>query len=77
MGVNIDRMNLGSVGWGVMLGWTLSFMLSCAILETVRLIFNNTEFKEPIEFSVFNLFLLLIFTFMLTLFIIIIKIEVK
>jgi hypothetical protein len=70
-------MSLGSVGWGIMIGWTLFFILMCLLTDTVRLVIDNAEFILSIELALFSISVVGLFIFMITLLVFIIKSDVK
>ena len=45
LGVLIEDMNLGNLGWGLMLGWTIWVVLIPLILEIINLKYRSGERK--------------------------------
>jgi hypothetical protein len=43
LGFNISRMRLGSVGWGLMIGWTIWLILAVSSLEVISRLFDSDE----------------------------------
>ena len=45
LGVVIDRMNLGTSGWGIMIGWSLWVVILPLAIEFYDLLFENRSGK--------------------------------
>lgn len=43
LGVLIEEMNLGRIGWGIMIGWAIWCILVPIILEILRLLLGVNE----------------------------------
>ena len=49
LGVNIKKMKLGRVGWGLMVGWTLWCFIFPLIVEILKLYFDDKKNPYKVE----------------------------
>lgn len=65
IGVSIDRVNLGSYGWGIVLGWILSVLIICIIMEIILFLFNRNGYDEKSRNSIYFIKLCIFFVYMI------------
>lgn len=49
LGVNIKKMKLGRVGWGLMVGWTLWCFIFPLLVEIIKLYFDDKKSLYKVE----------------------------
>ncbi len=54
LGVSIDRVNLGNLGWGLVLGWILSVLAMCIIMEFLWFFWIRNGLKNSYLLVYFN-----------------------